>query len=190
MLSKGHDVPSQSRDWGLPLEGAPVTLLPTVLCQRPPIHAMHISHLPTPAPSGLFSRPHFTASLEACELEVTSSTPLLSSMVASWRRGTYPLARRLLRGRMIWEIVMSQEPKKGLWAVPLLVDPAEQLLPRSYRCALSHQHSGYCSWLISFHHSISWTDNPTCPECHASDHTVAHLFSSPTYPTDLAPGDM
>ena len=39
-------------------------------------------------------------------------------------------------------------------------------------------------------HSIGWADDPTCPDYYVADHMVAHLFSCPTHPTDLAPGDM
>ena len=66
---------------------------------------------------------------------------LTSSSVACWRR--VRLARRLLRGRMIEEIVRSQAPNKVLMATPPLVDPAE-LLPRSYHSALSQLRSDYC----------------------------------------------
>ena len=149
---------------------------------------MHPSQLMVTSPpdlSGLPSRPHFTASSEACKLDVTTPTTLLSSLVASWRRAlTYPLARHLLQGWMIGEIVWSQEPNKVLWAVPQPVDPAEQLLPQSYRCALCQIRSTYCSWLMSFRHYVGWANDPTCSDCHATDHTVALI--SP----HMDPGDM
>ena len=63
---------------------------------------------------------------------MTTPTPLPSSLVASWRRALDPLARRLLRGRMIEEIVRSQAPNKVLMATSSPIDPAEQLLPFSY----------------------------------------------------------
>ena len=58
--------------------------------------------------------------------------------------------------------------------------------------ALSQLRSGYCSRLQSYRHSdsVGWADDPTCPECHSADHTVAHLFRFPTHPTDLAPEEM
>ena len=102
--------------------------------------------------------------------------------------GTYRLARRLRRGRMIGEIVWSQTPNKVLLAVPPLVDLAEQLLPRYYRSALSQLCSDYCHQLQSYRRSVGWANDSTCPDCHAADHMVAHLFSCPTHPTDLAPG--
>ena len=104
--------------------------------------------------------------------------------------GAYPLARRLLRGRMIVETIRSQALNRVLMATPPPIDSAEQLRPRSYRNALSHLRSGYCSRLMSYHHSISWADDPTCPDCRSTDHTVAYFFSCPTLPTDLTPGDL
>ena len=80
-----------------------------------------------------------------------------------WRRpglleeGTYPLARRLLLGRTIGEIIWSLAPNKVLLTVPPPVDPAEELQPRSYRSALSQLQS-YC-------HSVGRADDPTCPDC-------------------------
>ena len=65
----------------------------------------------------------------------------------------------------------------SLSSVPTIV-PAPQLL----------------KWIfISF--SNGWimageADDLTCPDCRTTNHTVAHLFSCPSHPTDLAPGDM
>ena len=55
----------------------------------------------------------------------------------------------------------------------------------SYRSALSQLRSGCCSRLQSYRQSVGWADDPTCPDCHSTDHTVAHLFSCPTHPKDL-----
>ena len=35
--------------------------------------------------------------------------------------------------------------------------------------------------------AIGWADEPSCPDCHSTNNTVAHLFSCPTHPTELAP---
>ena len=37
---------------------------------------------------------------------------------------------------------------------------------------------------MTYSHSVGWADDPTCPDCHATDHTVVHIFSRPTYPTE------
>ena len=42
---------------------------------------------------------------------------------------------------------------------------------------------------VDITHPIGCADDLTCPDCHASNRTVAHLFSCPTHPMDLAPGD-
>ena len=75
-------------------------------------------------------------------------------------------------------------------ATPHPIDPAEQLLLRSYRSALSQLRSSHCLRLMAYSHSVGWADDPTCPNCHSTGHTVAHLFSCPTHSTNLAPGDM
>ena len=80
--------------------------------------------------------------------------------------GAYPLARRLLRGRMIEEIVRSRAPNKVLMANPLPSNPAEQMLLWSYRSALSQVRCGNCSRLQSYRHSVGCADDPTCPDCH------------------------
>ena len=68
---------------------------------------------------------------------------------------SYPLVRRLLRARIIEEIVQSQTLKKVLWAFP------------HQWTTLSQFHSGYYSRLLSYRHSIGWADEPICPNCHA-----------------------
>ena len=83
-----------------------------------PIHPSHLivtSPPPTPAPSELPSKPHTTTSSEACESEVTTLTPpppLIFGGVLE--EGAYPLARSLLRDRMIEETIRSQAPRKVL----------------------------------------------------------------------------
>ena len=89
---------------------------------------------------------------------------------------------------MIEETIQSQAPNKVLMATPPPIDPAEQLLPRSYRSPLSQLRSGHCSRLMSYRHSVGWVDDPTCPDCCSTDQTVAHLFSCPTHPKDLTRG--
>ena len=108
--------------------------------------------------------------LSYCELiDFFHIHPILALSVRnnSLRVGSYPLARRLLRPRMIGEIPLSQAPNKVLWDIPPpeapddwgdhLVSgpqqsalgypptraPAEQLLPRSCRTAHTLLRCGY-----------------------------------------------
>ena len=62
---------------------------------------------------------------------------------------------------MIEEIVRSQAPNKEPMATPPPIDTAEQPL-QSYR------------------NSIVWADDPTCPDCHYTNHTVGHLYRCPS----------
>ena len=182
---EGRGVPPQSRDWGSLPEDVLRTMFSAVLCQHPPTHAPQSSycHLPS-RPQPLQCHP--PGFIPSC-LERPANK--------RWRPQRYPPIFRgvlgqtplmLLRGRMIEEIVWSQAPNKVL----IEIDPAEQLLPRSYRSALSQLWSGYCLRLQSYRHSVDRADDPTCPDCHSTKHMVAHLFSCPSHPTDLAPGDM
>ena len=74
---------------------------------------------------------------------------------------------------------------------PPPVDPSEQLLywsgPIDVLSKSSTLHTTHGSCPICHSVSVRWADNPTCLECHATDHTDgAHLFSCPTHLTDLA----
>ena len=120
--STGRGVPSQSRDWGTPLEGALRTVLWAVLWQRPPTLApqscnRHLSS--DPSPSGLPFRPHI---LRALRLRINDPNAHLFIFGGVLEEGAYPLARRLLRGRMMEEIVRSQAPNKVLMATLLPID--------------------------------------------------------------------
>ena len=141
-----------------------------------PLHPSHL--IVTSAPLGPPSRPHFTAFSEGCRVRGDDSNAPSVIFGGVLEKGTYPMATRLLRGRMIGEIVMYLAHHKVLWAVPPPVDPAKQLLPcptgvpcPSPSSALDTAHSSYI------------TRSVAC-QLHA------HLFSCPTYPMDLTPGDM
>ena len=62
--------------------------------------------------------------------------------------------------------------------MPHVVAPLQftQLLPRSYRSALSQLHSGHCSRLQSYHNSVGWADESMTPpvpsNCQSTDHTA------------------
>ena len=124
MLSKDREVPPQIRDWGLSPEGALGILFPAMLA---PTNAC------TPVTSSSPPPPPLQASFHC----ILRGLRVIFGGVLE--EGTYPLARRLLQGRMIGEIVQFQAPNEVFWAVSLPVDPAEQLVPWSYRCALSQR---------------------------------------------------
>ena len=105
-----------------------------------------------------------------------------------------PLCAILPNSRLRHDILRRQLhfagllPTRCLW-LPPPIDPAEQLIQRPYRSALSQLRSGHFSRLQSYRHSVGWADDPTCPDCRSTIHTVGHLFSCPTHPADLAPGN-
>ena len=63
-------------------------------------------------------------------------------------------------------------------------------LPRAHCLALAQLCSGHCSALNSYLVRVGRSDTSTCPECGVDDHSAAHLFSRPTYPTNLRPIDL
>ena len=73
---------------------------------------------------------------------------------------------------------------------PPQVDPSELLLGRSQRTALSQLRSSHSGRLNSYLHRVGWAPSPTCPDCQQSDHTVSHVFSCPSAPTQLTPVDL
>ena len=72
------------------------------------LQPLHPSHLivpsPTPAPSELPSSPRSPKGLRVRSDDLNAPSLILGGVL---EEGTYPLARRLLRGRMIEEIVRS-----------------------------------------------------------------------------------
>ena len=86
--------------------------------------------------------------------------------------GSQPLARGLLTGRIIGEIVRpvsgTQQSAFGHNPPPPPVDPAKQLLP----CFFGKK-------LQEFSHSVGRADGPTCSDCHAADHSVANHLAGP-----------
>ena len=138
------------------------------------LQPLHSSHLPRP-------RPHTTAHSEACESEVTTLTPPPpSSSGAYWKRALTPCQTPSL-----WSDDRrpsgSRRPTRCLWLLPP-IDPAEQMLPRSYQSVLSQLLSGHCSRLMSYRHSVVWADDPTCPDSRSTDHTVAISLAVPLIP--------
>jgi len=120
--------------------------------------------------------------------EVDDTPPIIFGGVLS--EGTYPTARRRLRASAVARTTAAQPDNRVLLARPPPVDLAETLLPRAHRSILSQLRSGHCSRLASYRHSVGWSESPLCPDCLAVDHTVAHIFSCPVSPTDLAPADL
>ena len=135
-----------------------------------------ITSLPSPTPQAMLHASfHRTLRVQLVRGDDSKAPPVIFGGVLE--EGTYPLPRRLLWGRMIREIVRSQSPNKVLLAAPPPVDPAEQLLPLSYRSALFHLLPPAPVLL----HSIGWADNLACPNFQTVNHSMANLFSCPAH---------
>ena len=158
-----------------------------------PLHPSHVivTSLPTPAPSGLPSRPHTTA--QACESEVTTPTPLPPPHLRGRAgRGRLPPGQTPPLGlddRGDHPVPCAQQGANGSPSLQL-TQPNNCYHGHSAAPSLSSAPAINCSRLQAYRHSVGWADDPTCPDCCSTDHTVAHLFSCPTHLTDLAPGDM
>ena len=87
---------------------------------------------------------------------------------------------------MIEEVVLFQVPIKVLLAFPPQVYPAEQLLPRYYRSALSQLCSSYWDWLQLLRMLSWWHYMPRLPR--RQTHGCPHIQLLSTHPTDLALG--
>ena len=180
--------PTSEPRLGPPLEGAPRTVFSAVLL---PVHSNFIfTSTPDPHTFRVTLQASYHRILRGLRVRGNDANAPLFIFGGVLEEGAYLLAKRLLRGQIIKEIVRSQAPNKVLMATSPPIDPAERRLPRSYRSALSQLRSSYCSRLQSYRNCVGWVDDHTCPDCHSTDHTVAHLFSWPTHTTDLAPGDI
>ena len=96
-----------------------------------PLHPSHLIVTSPTDPCPLKLRAILQASYHRIlrGLRVRSDDP--SSLVACWKRWRLPLSRRLLQGRMIEEIVLSQAPNKVIMATPPPIDPtAAPILPK------------------------------------------------------------
>ena len=84
---------------------------------------------------------------------------ILSSLEACWRRVLTPWPDASYKARW-WGDRPVSGTQQSTHGQPPPIDSAEQLLPRSYRSALSQLRSDYCSKLQSYRHSVGWADDP------------------------------
>ena len=99
-----------------------------------PNHPSNLSHLHPPP---LMAILHASYNRVLRGLRARGDEPNAPLLPVIFGAYTDSLARRPLQGRIAGEIVRSQAPNKVLCAIPPPVDPAEQLLPRCHRSALS-----------------------------------------------------
>ena len=92
--------------------------------------------------------------------------------------------------KIIGDAIDSMQPNRVLNRNTPLIDPSKVLLPRATRPTLTQLRSGHCAWLRSYLFRIGRVDSDLCPECGGSAHTVSHLFSCPSHPTNLTVNDL
>ena len=125
------------------------------------IQANHHSHLivtPSP-PDPHLLRPTLQASYHRVLRDLWGKGDDPHCRVGVLEEGSYTIARRLLRGRMIGEITQFQAPKV-LKAIPHL---RTQMNPVPQNCTFLI-HYGLCSRLQDYHHSADWADDPSYPD--------------------------
>ena len=100
---------------------------------------------------------------------MTTLMPLLPSLVGFWRRTLSQTLPTRSDDRRDCPVSGTQQGAFGR---------SSTAAPVLQKCPLPAPLQSYC-------HSVGWANNPTCSDCNAGDHTVAHLFSCPTQITDL-----
>ena len=144
---------------------------------------------PTPAPTPRATlQASYHRSLRG--LRVRGDDPNSHLRGACWKRAPSPWPDASSEARWSRRPSDRRHPTRLSWP-PLLQLSLPINCYRDHTGAPSIQlRSGHSSQHMSYRHSVSWADNPTCPDCRSTDHTVSHLLSCLTHPTDLATGDL
>ena len=87
-------------------------------------------------------------------------------------------------------VKLDLKPNRVLGVKPPIISKDETRLPRSARSTLSQLRSGFCKHLRHYQNFIDNTTDPACPECGTGTHDSSHLFSCPSFPTDLIVEDL
>ena len=109
---------------------------------------------------------------------------------------SYRDSLRAIHSGAVADAISSAAPNRVLDRAPPPVDPSEARLPRHYRTSLAQLRSGFSSAMGDYLFKVHRRTSPVCPECSGDenteqfDHTVRHLFSCQTHPTDLRPVDL
>lgn len=99
--------------------------------------------------------------------------------------GSYGDAKRTLRREIASRTAELAENNRVLAAPPPSIAPEEATLPRPFRATLAQLRSGFCNHLASYSFRVGRSPSAACPECGDPLHSTQHLFSCPSFPTDL-----
>ena len=109
---------------------------------------------------------------------------------------SYRDSLRAIHSEAVADAISSAAPNRVLERAAPPVDASEAQLPRHYRTTLAQLRSGFSSAMGDYLFRVNRLTSPACPECtepdstETYDHTVRHLFSCRSHPTDLRPVDL
>jgi hypothetical protein len=84
----------------------------------------------------------------------------------------------------------KREPNTVLGVPAPEVHCSDSTLPRAVCTTVRQLRLGHCNALQSYRHKLNSAIDINCPGCHASPHSIVHLFSCLAAPTLLQPIDM
>ena len=124
-------------------------------------------HPPTLVHSGKHFSCRTTEPLEACESEMMSPTTHTVIIRGVLGEGFYPYSHTPVTSSDDWGDCLVLGTQKVALGSPSS-KPSRKSAALSFRTTLPR-------------HSVGWANDSTCPDCHATDHTAAPLFSCPTH---------
>ena len=98
--------------------------------------------------------------------------------------------KKLIHTATVQQYMEEREPHPLINRQAPDVSSTEQQLPRETRRTLAQLRARKSPMLRSYLHNIGREDSPTCPLCHAADHTTEHLFTCRRIQTTLTPIDL
>ena len=104
--------------------------------------------------------------------------------------GSIPTVLKSIHTDVVRETILSYGANRVLGGPAPEINPTESFLPRRTRAVLAQLRSGFCSKLNDYNHRIGKTDSDLCPDCTTAQASVQHLFSCPSFPTNLMPKDL
>jgi hypothetical protein len=103
---------------------------------------------------------------------------------------SYNRTREAIHTKAVERAIRAQGPNRLLGHRPPIVADSERSLPRAFQTTLNQLRSDFCSALKSYQFFINRAIDDICPECQGASQTVSHIFSCPSFPTNLRPIDI
>ena len=144
----------------------------TALCKRPPTHTSQSLHYHSPSdprPVKAVHQGSYHRSLRDLQFRGDDTNiPTFIFRCVPGRGFLSPSPTPPTSAEYQGDRPVSATQQSSLTPSPP-VDPAKQLLPRSFSTTLALLPS-CCRRLQTYRHSVGWADDHTCSDCHAVDH--------------------